>query len=423
MRCLTSEDDIISLTGIVQVHVIKSKDRFQSAFCFIASTSKRKCILQYTTASPKGPVACFTPRVSDGEIKWETTGVVKIFEHYRENDWCDSTYCMDIGQEEFYRYQQWLIPWLKKNKVYSVFEGDSTARTFLIDSFNYFCKTLTDRVQLRAPLFLPEVDTYVITFASREKVSAVGTSDVVDWYRTFSYDEKSIYQAIDAINAQEYIYLRDVESGRSRYYLVSAPRIKIVTEKIPTPLTLLPAMIEDNPRLPRGRRYNNSDQATSRSTSSSEDTIVLPDTRSFGSDSIKIPLRTRSQLENYSEEDTRRYKRRSRKHQGYPRFDPETILPPAPELSLGGIRLAAAPCANPSGIAGVCLPPEPLEPSNANIGVIIVLVTFLIFFIIIIFVTLYIYSEVSTPPGYPGPPPGYPGPPPGYPGPPPGYLS
>lgn len=291
---LTSEADIVNLTGVVQVHVVKSKDRFQSAFCFISSTSKKKCILQYTTESPKGPVACFTPEILEGEIKWKTEGVVKIFEKYTESDWCDSTYCMDIGQEQFYRYQQWLITWLKKNKVYSVFEGDSTIRTFLTDSFNYFCKTLTDRVQARAPLFLPEVNTYSIRFKSREKVTAVGVPDVTNWYQMFnhSHNRITIYQAIETINLRDYIYLRDVESGRSRYYLIISPKIHIVTDKISTPATLLPAMMKNKTiatRLARLRTYNVADQALSRTervrnSSNSEnesDTIVLTDTISF----------------------------------------------------------------------------------------------------------------------------------------------
>ena len=437
MRCLVSEEDIIDLRGdpggcYIQVYLLKSVDRFQTAFCFVSSAhDTEKCVLQYTTRSGRGPVACFIPDIVDGALKWETQGVISSTKQFKTSDWCESNYCMDISRDQFQNYQRWLLKWIKKNKVYSVFEGDSTIRKFLNESFTFFNKTLAERVQLHKPLFLPEIVTYTLSYDAKEKQGSLNLNDIVKWYQTYklavTYD--TLHNAVETINKSEHIYLRDVSGSESKYWLIECPKLQVLRQK----LTFSTSTANDNSSSSSpeesvviSRTFTRRSRIEEAKESSSSNTVYLLDedeeddsSKSDNAVSAQPQFKPRRRKlssyqeveEDYSYRDDVHHKAKI-KRKFAEKYRP--FYSSNDKLKHMGVYTTATPV-QPGAITqvGVGAINNTLPPGNA-IDIVIVLVTLLIVFFIIFVVIYFYYAQAPVYPVYPVYP-NYPEYPPGYP--------
>ena len=224
MKCLSTIADISIIGGKIEVFLLKSTDFFQHSLCFIGDDV---CVLNYTTVDIRGPISVLVP-TTNVTIQWNTKAVVTISDEIVKSQWASSTPLATISDVTFHQYQEWLLEWLIKHRIYSILEGENTNKLFVLDSLRYLLKR-ADKV---SPLILIDTCTYQIAYENKERVaSVVQRRELMEYYNLLS-GEGTLQRVVNLINRLEQGYYHDNTTGNSVYWLMEGYKLEAHYEKI-----------------------------------------------------------------------------------------------------------------------------------------------------------------------------------------------
>lgn len=203
------------------VYLLQSIDLFSHSLCFNFGKDG-VFLLEFTTRDLRGAVSTLMPRVSD-RLEW-TTSVITVGKQIGEG-WRSSTGLGKITSPQFVAYQRWLLSWLEENQHYTVIDGGSTVKKFVVDSLGHLCLSAT-----LVPLCL---ETYTLSYSARERCDPGEAFAIQTWFRKIEQDmPTSLHGSIAWLSRQESIYYHESSVWGSRYWKITTPRFILHSESI-----------------------------------------------------------------------------------------------------------------------------------------------------------------------------------------------
>ena len=218
----------VSGNGPGDVYLLQSTDIFSHALCFHFAQTDEVYTLEFTVEDARGVIACLLPKLVDEEGRLHWPGSAISMQSELGNGWRASTTLGKVSVDKFMAYQRWLLSWLEENQHYSIIDGGSTVKKFVVDSLVY--------LGITSPLVPLRIDVYSLSYAARERCDPGEMFTVCNWFASLEDPPKSIHSAVAWLSRQESIYFHEGSTWGSRYWKITEPKFTLRSEPILLPV-------------------------------------------------------------------------------------------------------------------------------------------------------------------------------------------